>query len=405
MNTIKSEKPLNILYMIGDRGTDLSRIEGYRVHVTKIIEYITLVGHEITLLTINDNPAKTGMPNICKSICIKHRYARLIHRIFPYTGFIDSMAILKSIWKINKCSKIDVIHERFGLYSFGGVLASRLMGIPYVLEINGPNIEEKQLFTKPLLGWQKRVAVFIRKICMFNSDIIISVSNVLKDIMVNEWKVAGHNIVVMPNAADVQSLLKAAETMLFRKANYLEDSFLIGFVGTLQLWYGLDVLVDAVPYIVESIPNAKVVFVGDGHARIHLEEKIKKIGLSKHVLLLGSKPHEEIPEILKTLDVAVAPYVDLPTGFFNSPIKIFEYLAAGKAIVASDIGQIPEIVEHYKTGLLVKPGDPYELAKAVIQIANDHELKTRLEGAARDEGKKYSWENYAKKLINIYYKL
>lgn len=390
---------LNIIYMNGDRGLDLSVIEGYRVHVSKILECLNKVDQNVFLLTVNDNSCLTGFSNYK---CVPHRYVPLLHHLVPYTGTINSFALLKEILKINRRKKIDIIHERYGLYSYSGVLASLILRIPYILEVNGPCVEEKQLFTAPMQGNQRRVALYLRKICLKHADAIISVSNVLKNIMVTEWGIDKKKILVLPNAADVKTITNTVESNEFREHNGFLNSFLIGFVGTLQAWYGLEVLIEAMRFVSKSVPESKLVFVGGGMARSNLEQQVRKYGLSKHVFFLGSKSHNEIPHILKTIDVAVAPYVDLPTGFFNSPIKIFEYLAAGRAIVASSVGQIPEIIVHGQNGLLVEQGNSTQLADAIIQIATLPELKSRLEIEAKITGQRFSWEEYSNELLKIY---
>lgn len=392
---------LHILYLCGDRGLDLTKTEGYRVHVAKIIENLRLIGQKVFLLAVND---KTKLPGFSGYHCVPHRYAPIVHHFFPYTGTIDSISIFMEILQLHRHKRFDIIHERFGLYSCGGVLASRFLDIPYVVEVNGPGIEEKEMFTEPIEGWQRKAALYCRKLCLINADKVIAVSNILKDFLIRECGVAGKKIVVAPNATDLSAFDSASKSSILEleKGTCAETAFCIGYVGTLQVWYGLETLINAMPFVLKEAPQARLIFVGDGQARPSLERKVKEDGLTKKVIFLGNKSHEEIPQVLKTLDVATAPYIDIPAGFFNSPIKIFEYLAAGKAIVASDIGQISEIIENGRTGLLVRPGNPQQLANAIIKIARDPTLRKQLESAARLSGKQYTWENYAKKLVDIY---
>ena len=122
---MNSSKNLTILYLIGDRGLDLTRAEGYKVHVLKIISGLRAKGHKVFLLAVSETPS---LPEMEDYAIIRHKYLRLFfHRIFPFTGTLNSINVLRQIIKLNKLHHFDVIHERFGLYSYGGILASRLL--------------------------------------------------------------------------------------------------------------------------------------------------------------------------------------------------------------------------------------------------------------------------------------
>ena len=392
--------PLSVLYYCGDRGLDLTQGEGYRVHVLKILEHLRGQGQKPFLLTINDNPVLEGFTDYQ---CVPHRYMRGVHHVMPYTGTLDSLRLYRTATQLHRTRRFDVIHERFGLYSYGAVLASRKLGIPLILEVNGPTIEEKQLFTTPVTGAQLGVARAIRNLCARQSSRIVVVSNVLKQFLLDHWKgVTADRITAMPNAAEVKKLGSPGDAGDLRSRLGLGNAFIIGFLGTFQAWYGLENLIAAMPKVIQRVPHARLLMVGDGHIRDQLERQVADSGLKEVVQFTGYIDHTEVPRYLSIFDAAVAAFRDLDIAFCGSPIKLFEYMAAGRAIVASRIGQIPEIVEHDRTALLVEPGNVDQLADALVRLSGDPALRQRLGTAAQQEGQQYSWEAYAEQLIGIY---
>ncbi|HHT9159045.1 MAG TPA: glycosyltransferase family 4 protein [Candidatus Brocadiaceae bacterium] len=394
-------KKLSILYLIGDRGLDLTKEEGYKIHVLKIIDGLKKKGHKVFLLTINENLL---LPEFKNYLTVPHTYLRFFfHRIFPFTGMINSIHILLHILRLYRLHRFDIIHERWGLYSYGGILASRILRIPHLTEINGPGIEEKKLFTKDIAPIQKFTAKMIRKFCLRNTDHVVAVSNNLKSFLLGNHLInRREKITVLPNAADVAAFNKQFDVQSIKASLLLEDKFIVAYTGTLQVWYAIEDLISAFPQILKEIPNACLLIIGTGQARKALEDLAYNLGVSNRVRFMGYVRHEKIPEILSIVDVVVAPYKEVGIPFFNSPIKIFEYLSAGKAIVATKIGQITEILEDQHTALLVTPSCIEELANAIIRLAHDEQLRNYLAKNARMEAQKYSWDKYVDRLENIY---
>ena len=391
---------LSILYYSGDRGLDLTKGEGYRIHVLKILENLERLGHRTFLLTVNDS---NTLPDIPRYHCVPHRYMRGVHRLFPYTGTLDSLHMYRAAVRLHEEHQFDVIHERFGLYSYGAVLASLQLGIPLVLEVNGPTIEEKQLFTTAITGAQLWAARLIRDQCARQAARIFVVSSVLKRFLLKHWKHADEaRISVLPNAADVDRLGHPEDVAGLRAQLGFQDACIVGFLGTFQPWYGLENLIEAFALVAQQAPQARLLMVGDGLVRSDLEKQVRAAGLEDVVLFTGYVSHHEVPRYLGCFDIAVAAFRELDIDFCGSPIKLFEYMAARRAIVASDIGQIPEVVTHEQDALLVKPGDIPQLADAIVRLVYDPDLRTRLGDAAYVEGQQYSWEVYAEQLVDIY---
>jgi glycosyltransferase involved in cell wall biosynthesis len=120
------------------------------------------------------------------------------------------------------------------------------------------------------------------------------------------------------------------------------------------------------------------------------------------VAFTGAVGFDEIPELLAACDLCVSPHVPNPDGspFFGSPTKLFEYMAAGRAVVASELGQIGDVLEHGRNGWLVPPGDPAALARAVVHLAYEPRLRSTLGRAARsDVLHRHSWNAHVGRIL------
>jgi glycosyltransferase involved in cell wall biosynthesis len=175
------------------------------------------------------------------------------------------------------------------------------------------------------------------------------------------------------------------------------------FVGNLMLWHGLDDLIDIFSLVSHKLPSARLILVGDGPARSIVEKKVKELSLSRSVHITGYVPHEKIPCFLSAADVVVIPYPKLSMPLWFSPLKLYEYMAAGKAIVASRDGQIAEVIQDGFTGLLVEPGDKNNFAGRLIDLIQNPSIREFLGTNARLQAVSYhSWNQYIEHIEEIY---
>jgi glycosyltransferase involved in cell wall biosynthesis len=197
----------------------------------------------------------------------------------------------------------------------------------------------------------------------------------------------------IPNGVDVARFASAGPGTRQREewAAGSED-FLIGFVGSLKPWHGIELLIEAFRNLRLSGQHARLVVIGDGPLRALVEQAADVDGDNARIILTGALAHDEMPQALQALDVLVAPYPEMEH-FYFSPLKVYEYMAAGKPIVASRIGQIADLLEHERTALLAPPGDVTALATALDRLRSDRELGARLGQAAQSEAlAHHSWQ-------------
>jgi glycosyltransferase involved in cell wall biosynthesis len=178
----------------------------------------------------------------------------------------------------------------------------------------------------------------------------------------------------------------------------LDGRFVVGFVGSFKAWHGVDFLLKAFVRLYVEDGSFHLLLVGDGPMRAALEEETRRLGLQEAVTFVGSVPHEEVPQYLAVMDVAVAPYPALED-FYFSPLKLYEYMASSRAIVASRIGQVAEVVADGLTGLLYKAGDSEGFIQCIRQLRSDESLRRELGKNARIACSKNTWSRNAARVV------
>jgi len=164
----------------------------------------------------------------------------------------------------------------------------------------------------------------------------------------------------------------------------------------LKPWHGLDCMVDAFIEVCKTSDNPqayRLLIVGDGPERVPLQERLSAdASLNQQVVFTGAIKADDVPTWVNSMDLAVAPYPKL-ANFYFSPLKLYEYMAAGRAIIASDTGQVSDYLEHGVTGWLSPAGDRTALAQAIRKLKNQPLLRKQLGDAAREESMKRSWDH------------
>jgi glycosyltransferase involved in cell wall biosynthesis len=287
----------------------------------------------------------------------------------------------------------DLVYERYSLWSFAGMEYARSTATPGLLEVNAPLIEE-QAEHRGLVDLAS--ARLIAERVFSAATVLMAVSDEVAEHL-QTFPAAQGKVRVVPNGVNPERFPPGIRASLPADPGV----FTVGFVGTMKPWHGLPTLLEAFALLIGRHPESRVLLVGDGTARANLEEQASALGLAQTARFTGPVTPNEVPGLLASMDVAVAPYPDL-ANFYFSPLKVYEYMAAGLPVVASRLGQIEKLLEPEIDGLLVPPGDVPALVAALERLKGDPELRLRLGQAARAKViRDHTWDGVVQRILAL----
>jgi glycosyltransferase involved in cell wall biosynthesis len=296
--------------------------------------------------------------------------------------------------------KPNLIYQRYSRNNYAGVTLSLRYKIPLIIEYNGSEIWMARNWGRKLIF--KRITEKIEILNLKAADLIVVVSEVMREELLNRG-IDEEKILVNPNGFDPEMYNPEIDGRAIRGEYEFDNRVVVGFIGTFGPWHGAEVLAETIKPVVLKNSSIRFLFVGDGMKMPVVNEIIKRDNVEGFVTLTGLVPQDKAPEYLAACDILVSPHVPNPDGsrFFGSPTKLFEYMGMGKGIVASDLEQIGEVLEHKKTGWLVKPGDVRELVEGILKLAGEENLRNELGRNAREEAlKKYTWDKHVERTLN-----
>ena len=295
----------------------------------------------------------------------------------------------------------DFIYQRYSRFNWSGVELSLRTRRPLFLEYNGSEV------------WMAKHWGRLRRDDLLERCELLNLAAATRIFVVAEVErnnlitagVAREKIVVNPNAVDVEQFRPdAGGEAVRRELGINEDEMLAGFVGTFGPWHGVLTLAETISMLPKGC-GVRFLFVGDGMYRDEVERIVTEAGLRQQVIFGGQVVHQRVPALLDACDLLLSPHAPMTDGseFFGSPTKLFEYMAMGKAIVASRLGQIGEVLVDNETAVLVEPGSARELADAILRLSGSRDLRERLGAAARHAAiERHTWKQNAQRVIDVY---
>ena len=261
--------------------------------------------------------------------------------------------------------KPDVIYERYSLGLIAGIWLQRRLRIPLMLEVNAPLVAEKAEFGG--IGW-RGLANKVEKWIWRNADVTLPVTAVLAKYL-SAAGVPDARIQVIGNAIDPRRFL--CPSGLEASDDNLGTTISVGFVGFMRSWHGLDTVLD---WLASAPKNVHLLVAGDGPAKPGLEAQANRLGLMDRVIFTGLVDRHSIAAVLAKLDIAIQPRC-VP---YASPLKLFEYMALGKAIIAPDQPNIREVLDNEVSALLFDPTSSQALAQSLDRLVQDKDLRISL---------------------------
>src|SRR4051812_9466432 len=299
-------------------------------------------------------------------------------------------------------SRPDFIYQRSSYMNYVGAMMRLRHGIPFVCEFNGPLRWVGKNWDREfdLLGG---LSERIETLALRAADLVVVVSDTVGD-LVKARGIPADRVLVNPNGVDIGIYRPDIDSSALRASFGLDGKTVMGFIGTFGEWHGADKLASAYVKLRADRPDlaplTHLLMIGDGPTRARAQSVVDEGGAAQAATFTGPVPQAQGPLYLAASDILVSPHVPNPDGsrFFGSPTKLFEYMATGRGIVASDLDQIGEILEHGRTGWLVEPGNIESLASGIRALALDVDLRTRLGAAARARAaERHSWRAHVRR--------
>ncbi len=365
------------------------------IHIAAIVNALRGLGHDVLLVgpTVAHRSGVSGKPSLLAKI--KRSVPGVV---FEFLQLAYNAVIYRKLGKAVRQFRPDLIYERYALYSFAGTLLARRRHIPLILEVNTPYAH----------AWAKyyglkfrRLAEAIEKRTLLAASHLITVTHAQKRFLEN-YGIPPQFVAVLHNAIDPVEFnpdrFPAARAYL----GFTEQHTVVGFVGTMNRWQGIPEFSKVIKTVLNAHGGVRFLFVGDGEYRRSLEDFCQAGGFGDKVMFVGRKSHSEIPALIAAMDIAIL----LDSNAYGSPMKIFEYLAMSKAVIAPRVGPVEEIITDSRTGLLIDPGNAEQMAEKIVLLAGDLKLRHRL----GEQGRKYvithhTWKDNATSIIAIYHSL
>jgi len=397
---------MKIAYLSTDFGVPALGTKGASVHVRRMVGALAARGNEVLLLTPDPGSgpeapaarlvtlpfgqvAATLYEELkAEEIARDNRLSKDLRNLL-YNAGLEARAL-----PILREFRPDFVYERYALFGTAGVEIAGALGVPLLLEVNAPLIEEQREQRGLCL---ERAAAAAQRVTFTGADELLVVSRWLEG-YAREYGASPEHVTVVPNAADTDLFRPQEGPSAIRRRLGWEDRVVLGFVGAMKPWHGVSALVDALAALGGPDSPYRLLLVGDGPELPRIRERVRAAGLDGAVHLPGAVPHSEVPGWLGAVDIAMVPYEATAAPYF-SPVKLFEYMAMALPIVSARLGQTQEILEHGRTGWLYSSADPGEPAATIRRVSQDRAAARRAGAAARELVlARHTWERNAEQV-------
>jgi glycosyltransferase involved in cell wall biosynthesis len=376
-------------------------LDGQRVHITTIQRALRQLGHEV--LEVSPLPAVeaaggASVPTLRRRVLEKVAAATPkgayegLELAYNFVGFRALASAIRTF-------KPDFIYERYALNTVAGAWASKRYGVPLLLEVNSPLADEKRALGQLLFyRASRRLEAYV----LNRATRVLAVTQVLADILHRSAGLPEQRTVVVHNGTDPEVVQRAAarRAAVRSELGFQSDAVVLGSVGFFREWHGVDQMLDAFAAVRRSSPRTRVLLVGEGPAIPSLQQLVTTHGLTDDVRFTGAVAHDRIPEFLAAMDVVVIPRAVE----YASPLKLFEYMAAGKAILAPRQPNLLEVITEDHDALCFRPGDERELLGLIQKVVDDAALRRALGEAAQItiDARQLTWIGNAQRIIDTF---
>jgi glycosyltransferase involved in cell wall biosynthesis len=380
-----------VAYVCADPGVPVFGAKGCSIHVQEVIRGMCRRGIAVDLFATRfDGPIPRGFDHVrVHQLPPAPKGDLALRERLCLAGNDDLRVALEATGE-----SIDLVYQRYSLWSDAAIEWAHARRVPSVLEVNAPLIDE-QAVHRGLVDRDGAEAVARR--VFQQASAITCVSTEVANWLTERFPFARPRVHVVPNGVDADRFSPQVKPAIFAEPGTMT----IGFVGTLKQWHGLDYLIDVFDRLHRRDASWRLMLIGDGPLRETLEIGARSRGLIDSITFTGMIPSEQMPAMLASIDIAVAPYPQLDR-FYFSPMKLFEYMAAGLPIVGSAIGQVEQVIEDGVSGILARPGDIDMWVEGLTTLRHSPSLRWSLGQLARSAAiAKHSWDSVVCQILSL----
>lgn len=380
---------MKIVYHHRTRSTDAQRI-----HIQEMVRALEGLGHEVQMVSLV--PLDAGQDNAQRDAgdALWKKAVRKIPFAYEAAQLGYNLVGIPLVLARTIRTRADFLYERYALFNFAGAITAKLCRIPLVLEVNSPfaleQTRDREIRSLRFAAWTESL------ICRMATHVIV-VSTPLARLMQAAGVPPG-KLEVMPNGVALERFRPGAVSPGLRRKLGITDHVVIGFVGWFRKWHGLELLLDAFLRSGLSAERVKVLLIGDGPAMPGLRQFVDDHGLADSIVFTGPLPHAEVPAHLDLIDIAVQPAANE----YCCPMKILEYMALGKAIIAPAQENIQELLPEGEARLFAS-NDVASLSEALRAMVDDRERAREMGRRARAaiHRRGYLWSANARRVVDM----
>jgi len=369
---------------------------GYGSHMRGMVKGYREEGHTVEILVLGNKPLSrdsSTQTNSFKSV-LKKSLPKILWRTLKEIQQIqfDKYAA-KELQAAVQTFNPDLVYERSAWMSNGSVQVLKPFKIKHIVEINAPFEEEVKEFENA-----SSFIAFVGKKKLKNllqsANFVAPITSSLQKHVVKNYDVNPGNCLVVPNAFDKSEIqIRDSRVEEIRKALDLTNKTVIGFVGSIFPYHGVDRLIQAVSNLNNS--NVALLIVGDGYLIPELKKLTQTVGISSSVHFTGSVPKEDVYNYIAAMDIVTLPN----TEWYCSPVKLFEYGALGKAILAVNEAGVSDVMAE-SDGVLFENNE-HDFQKALdLSVSNLNELKEKAKAFQHKISANHTWSANARNILN-----
>jgi len=302
---------------------------------------------------------------------------------------LEEVALIRSVARrieqIAAVERVDILHAHSPvLNALACLIAAKRLKLPVVYEVRG-FWEDAAVShgTATEGGARYRISRALETFALKRSDAVTTICQGLRTDMLGRG-IPADKITVIPNGVDLTEFKFATAADPELKASLgLQGKIVLGFLGSFYSYEGLDVLISALPAVLQEKPNVAVLLVGGGPAEHALREQVRKLGLEQHVKFIGRVPHDRVQEYYALVDIFVYPRHSMRLTETVTPLKPLEAMARGGIVLVSDVGGHRELVRDFETGRFFHADDVQSLSSAIVELIEDQDNGVSMRTKAR----------------------